>query len=397
MGLRDKFKSMMGSNEKKNENKNEPEKSDDIRAPKEILGSTFFDLYQYIFTNGQRSDTIVLEKDYVLGDKMEMMFHNGVEIRHEGIVIDGNGHTIDAQGKARIFDIYADVTIRNVVLMNGNNEGGAAIFNHANLRLENVKFINNSSIQGSAINNFINSNLIVINCLFEGNVAEKNAGAIFNHTTCKVTGSKFINNKSTEDGGAIALAPNSEISIEDCYFEQNSSESMSGGALVNMGKVNIKDSTFIKNSSKEQAGALINRKGAVMTISNSRFEQNAALNNVGGAILNWNKLQIKDTTFKSNRGTSAGSIYNIPNGILFIEDCQFEENLAYEFGGAIRNDGRINLRNSQFTKNKASNLGGAIVNDGSIDLINAEFTGNVASNGGGAIATSKPEDRKSVV
>lgn len=83
------------------------------------------------------------------------------------ITIDGNGHTIDAQGNNRIFFLNSTATIQNVTLVGGNAQGGAggsgagkgggglgaggAIFvNTGNATISNVSFANNSAVGGNA-------------------------------------------------------------------------------------------------------------------------------------------------------------------------------------------------------------------------------------------------------
>ena len=46
---------------------------------------------------------IVLDSDIVLSDSEESEYEGGIKLDVDDLTIDGNGHTIDAQGKARIF------------------------------------------------------------------------------------------------------------------------------------------------------------------------------------------------------------------------------------------------------------------------------------------------------
>ncbi len=72
-----------------------------------------FDVLQSLVNNAQ--DVLNLERDYV--------YSSGIDTITEGILINkpltinGNGHTIDANGKSRIFKVVSNgVTINNVVL-----------------------------------------------------------------------------------------------------------------------------------------------------------------------------------------------------------------------------------------------------------------------------------------
>ena len=60
---------------------------------------------------------IVLDSDIVLSDDEESDYKNGIKLDVDDLVISGNGHTIDACGKTRIFDCNRiNIIIKNVTL-----------------------------------------------------------------------------------------------------------------------------------------------------------------------------------------------------------------------------------------------------------------------------------------
>ena len=64
---------------------------------------TFNELQREVQNNSQ----ISLKENVVLAGLFEgANFREGIKIRSDNLVIDGNGHTIDAKGKVRIFNIY---------------------------------------------------------------------------------------------------------------------------------------------------------------------------------------------------------------------------------------------------------------------------------------------------
>ena len=116
---------------------------------------------------------ITLTSDVVLDEGEEIIYKNGIEIDLDGLIIDGNGHTIDARNKARIFNIRAhlQVIITNVVFKNGLHEDG-----------------------GGAVSNF--SKFLTLGyCTFEHNTANE-GGAIYNHGFIKATNCNFKYNYS---------------------------------------------------------------------------------------------------------------------------------------------------------------------------------------------------------
>ena len=77
-----------------------------------------FTALQEKINNAGAGSTIYLENDY----KYDQGFSSdGIVINHK-ITIDGNGHTIDALGKSRVFDIDAYLELKNINFINGYND-----------------------------------------------------------------------------------------------------------------------------------------------------------------------------------------------------------------------------------------------------------------------------------
>ncbi len=107
-------------------------------------GKSFYDLNRII--NGGKSK-VVLDRDYTYNPTLDKAFKNGLVIS-KPVTINGNGHTIDAKNKIRIFDVVSnDVTIANITLKNGHvvDCGGALLWQANNGVISNVSFINDTS------------------------------------------------------------------------------------------------------------------------------------------------------------------------------------------------------------------------------------------------------------
>ena len=63
--------------------------------------------------HGEASE-IVLDADIALSDSEEARYREGIELDVDDLVIDGNGHTIDARGKTQIFDVAG----KNILIKN---------------------------------------------------------------------------------------------------------------------------------------------------------------------------------------------------------------------------------------------------------------------------------------
>lgn len=108
-------------------------------------------------------------------------------------------------------------------------------------------------------------------------------------------------------------------------------------------------------------------------------------NSNGGAIYNEGALNVKNCKFKDNTATGGdeggigGAIYNI--GFLAVTDTVFMNNTANS-GGAIYSYDTLTVNNSSFIDNSADNFGGAITDFNSLTITNSTFTKNSAVYGG---------------
>ncbi|MDO5851359.1 MAG: hypothetical protein Q4Q23_02605 [Methanobacteriaceae archaeon] len=115
---------------------------------------------------------------------------------------------------------------------------------------------------------------------------------------------------------------------------------------------------------------------------------NQGLANSGGAINNNGTLNIVNSSFNNNtvKGllnykNQGGSIYN--SGTLTINNSNFNNNFA-DYGGAIYNVANSTIENTVFTENTINMVGGTIYNlRSNLTLINCTFIGNSAVSGGG--------------
>lgn len=115
----------------------------------------------------------------------------------------------------------------------------------------------------------------------------------------------------------------------------------------------------------------------------------AVLGEGGGAILNQGFLELDDVVVElSSSDTSGGGLANL--GTATVVDSVFDQNTASSSaGGAILNAGTLTVANSSLTTNTADLDGGAILNTGGFAAIETStLSGNMATGDGGAIAVS---------
>lgn len=156
---------------------------------------------------------INLNRNYSFNVVTDSGLENGITIS-KNVDLNGNGNVIiDAQKKARIFNIAdgVTVTLRGITFINANVNGdGGAIHTLGTLNMNNCKFINNTATNGGAV--YLAATVgSLTNLDFINNHANEDGGAIyFHHNAVTSEGSgangiNFINNTAGRDGGALFL------------------------------------------------------------------------------------------------------------------------------------------------------------------------------------------------
>ena len=429
--IRNDSPSILNEGEIVNRDNNELERHVKNKLRAKIIEGKEFDESSFSFTkldeliHSGSNKEILLESDVNLLDGEFDFYDGGIELDIDGMTINGNGHTISGNKMSRIFLITAnDITLKNINFKDG-------------YRSKNYK---NELNGGGAIQNNSYSEVNIENCSFDGCICEKDGGAILNFGKIHMVKTKFSNNKSHEDGGAIFNHKNSVLISENLEFMNNEAK-MTGGAIANEGSEMTMDNSVFENNHVDSIASAICNSNAKVTISNTKFIANSSSNNgttyqgvggcilngrndnrtsqlylyntlfesntcsYGGAISNYADLNIENSRFKSNASESGGAIFNSED--LKMENSDFEENTAEEDGGAITNLGIISMENVSFAKNKSqmggaicnflgsqemndvlfednqANKGGAIYNNKKLEISNAEFRNNQATEGGG--------------
>ncbi|WP_296882953.1 C1 family peptidase [uncultured Methanobrevibacter sp.] len=388
----------------------------------DILKTTQNDLYtasEDSFTNLTDEiagkDVVDLTHDYKFNNETDN--RSGIVINKDNFVFNGNGHTIDGKNQSRIFNITSNnVTINDLILINGNAEKGGAIYSTGPLTLNNVTFISNyASKNGGAVAVYED---VTINCnnskfidnyageggssfvvakgklnLYNSYITSKiyakagqvmgSTGSQFNlenitfaNTTAtyspsiylvgskiRIINSKFINLKANLTAGAMSLREGGELYISNCEFINTTSSRNAGAVYVditgynpgNEGNVTIIDSKF-KDASSEFGGAYV-QLGGQFWLNNTEFINNHAAFNGGAIYLSFTETEINNCTFESN---SAGIIEDYPTS-----------------GGAIFSDiSTLNITNSRFFNNVASEGNAIYAYDSSFNIKGSTFKNN---------------------
>lgn len=299
---------------------------------------------------------IILDSDIILSDDDELKYGDGIKIDIDNLIIEGNGHIIDAKRKIRIFYVTGqNVTLKNCIFKNARN-----------------------SDFGAVIVNDDNTSTIIEKCTFENNYAGA-GGVILNLGNIDIKDSKFEGNCSSDAGGVINNQQNM-VSILNCDFINNNSNN-EGGAILNWGNIEIKHSNFDNNSSSD-GGSINNQENGSLDLFDCNFDKSN-----GGAIVSYGKLIIKKANFCNNFNKKGGALINHENATAEIENSEFIENRS-DFGGAIYSDGGLTIKNSKFIKNHADDTSGAISNQADLTVEDSKFIQNCAKDSTGALGNS---------
>ena len=220
--------------------------------------------------------------------------------------------------------------------------------------LDNNTFINNTNaVHGAAycINAY---DVIVSNNHIENNSASYGAGIECHFGSIKVYNTTFIGNE--------AYGPN--------YM--NPTRSGGGGAIAFIGPNNyLENCTFINNRAENFGGAMDihtvdNQTAHYTTVVNSRFENNTAENQFGGAVyIQGDYANITNCNFTDNSAPLGGAIQIVGSG-AGIYDSKFVENNAIQGGACYINGNDATVNNSTFANNTAThNLGSGILDNSS--------------------------------
>lgn len=323
--------------------------------------------FRYLENLLENEKEIILHSDISLDEIETESYRDGIKLDTNGMILNGNGHTIDAKGKTRIFNIKADnVELKNIQFKNAfSQESGGAIINEGTASIVECDFHSNTSkISGGAI--FNGKHLEIRKCTFFENFAEGYregyGGAIDNKGILKINNSHFANNVAEQSGGAICNIKDN-LKIQNSIFNHNISRqvykySLGGGAIYNTSKLKIEDSTFENNFSKSTGAAITNGNQGEVVIYDSKF----LTNNVWG-----------DPSRDFN--DDGGVLVNI-NGEVKLFRCQIFRNEVYK--AVICNRGSFEIHYSKFHENKSEHCIKNIdsKNLSKLSMVDVEFIDN---------------------
>jgi hypothetical protein len=198
-----------------------------------------------------------------------------------------DGFAIEAPDSHGILIVGASPTLRNLVIKARRGEGSG------------------DGVAGVGIFNDAASSPSIISCRFIGN----ESGGIVNRggSSPAIDGCSFEGNENAVGGGAIYNSFGSNPMISNCHFQGN--RAPFGGAIFSQqSSPKVRTSRFVENVSLSDGGAIATFSGSIVIeqalMVNNRAGRGGAISHAGGT------LRLVNATLYGNRATGeAGGIY----------------------------------------------------------------------------------------
>ncbi len=347
---------------------------DEINAETETA-KTFTDLYNDI---SNATGVLDIQCNYKYNNETDP--DTGISLEMDNFVINGNGHTLDANNQSRIFQIKANnITINNLTLTNANMLAASVlvIAPNCSLTTNNVIFKNNTAatqgtvlVQGNYVSNndaFIDStsaNMGTVTLLLGGKGVFNNAlmmsskqltwgllyadydsyiyvcNSTFANTTSKYTtairgnkatvieNSTFINLHAIFSAGAIGAKCAStssidELTINNCTFVNVTSEKNAGAILADVYNRTVTPPVTITNSQfvdcYSEFGGAVMQYGGTLSVDNCTFKDTCALFDGGALYTSYAAVNIVNSTFDENNAKYNGTDRPTYGGTIFCD------------------------------------------------------------------------------
>ncbi|SDA64451.1 C1 family peptidase [Methanobrevibacter millerae] len=354
--------------------------------------ASFTDLTDEINNTGT---TLDLTRDYAFNNETDNKI--GISIIKDNFVLNGNGHIVDGKNMSRLFAIGGNnVTLSNLILINGNADNGGAVFTEGIVTLNNVTFINNyASTRGGAVGFFTDLLVNINNSKFIDNSGGSGQSIYVDGGNLNIYNTEFTSNLHSKDGQVILK--NAIGYMDNVTFANIVSDYVPAIRLEKSKALTVLNSKFVNLTANITAGAFAIKSGGVIYIGNCEFTNTTSSKNAGAILADITgdnglfpgNVTIVDTVFRDTSSGFGGAFIQF-GGELLINNTEFINNHATYNGGSVYisyvdyaevNDCNFTSNNVDIIENYPT-YGGAMVIDMSVITINnSRFVNNTASEG----------------
>jgi predicted outer membrane repeat protein len=237
-----------------------------------------------------------------------------------------NTSSIGALYVSLIDDTTNPQVIENSVFINNEATWGAAILiEEAKFLLRNVSFLHNHAKYGAGLYVHAGASIDVQSCFFDNNTASDGGAVYMYGGQLQISDSELRNNFALDTGGAIATSQDSQMVVLDTLFQENAAGGQ-GGGIYSVNPLRVERCRFISNYVTEDGDG---------HPSISFFMGSAIM--VSSDDDGLSQVVLRDNLFYQNyiqpTVNSYGTVGLIGRSIL-IERCQFIDNTAWKGAGA---------------------------------------------------------------
>ncbi|MFZ5476481.1 MAG: right-handed parallel beta-helix repeat-containing protein [Myxococcota bacterium] len=352
-------------------------------------------------------------------------WRENLEVRGKSLVLyaaEGEGTVVVDGGELgaglTVADTAAGVTVRGLTFTNGRAvRGGGVACTSSRLIVEDVTLARNLADDGGGGVWASACNVTIRGARVEANEAwGDGGGGLFEGAEGSITDSAFVGNSGDNGGGLAAIASalvvegtevsgNAAFNGGGLWFDGGTSVVAStvndnvtsyngGGIYVLNGTGSIVDSEISRNSSLE-GGGLYFYESASYFARNLVEDNEAPLDDAGGARVYASSLVIEDNVFRGNYAGDSGGAAKISHGRSVVSGNTFERNVADWAGGGLEvDDDTSELTRNRFVGNEARMGGGLRFHEPWYDVVAAGnwFEANSAREGGAVALAENLDD-----
>ena len=328
------------------------------------------------------------------------------------IVINGNGHTIDAGRDASVpgsgfrpfdftLDSGDDLTISSLTIDGGYADdpmgpGGALTvtgdYSGVVVTLTEVTVTDTYAYDsGGAIYADVDD-LVITDSVFNGNVTGDGDGGdlyFYGSGDLSISGSTFTDSECSDGGGSIYASGGSTLAIDSSTFVGGYAGGDGGGALyitVSGMTATITDTTFTDNTTSGSGGAIVmSGSGSTLTLDGVEISGSESVYG-GGALYASVPTTITGSTLDDNYSGDDGGAVQIYGESLTASASTFSNNRTTADGGALFATNDVTLDSVSLVNNTANAGGGAVSAGVDADIVNSTLTGNAGTSG--AVSTA---------
>ena len=276
--------------------------------------------------------------------------------------------------------------------------GGGAIYARHKLEGQDAQFVSNTVTGGNGGAIYGGEmELILTDCVFDGNAATKHGGAVYYTASngkdgvddLSCTDTVFKNNTTATNGGAVYMSGGANAYLENASFTLNTASN--GGAIyLSSSHIRMDGGSFTQNSTTATGGAIALYSGASARLSQITATANSGKSG-GFAYAEEAEVYLYDSYMAENTSSAGGAALCFQAGASGgVYATTFHQNVAAGNGGALfvytngyTNENKLVVHSCTFTENQAA-YGGAIYASSRsvIDLFNTTAKQNSATKGG---------------